>query len=167
MGGPSPQRLVAVDDPAAYVHSYGHAVEHAWLSIRAEQVLGREPSWDYFFLLVDYTIRYGSDRDRGGVHTRGPVLGPADNTNKTWWAQAETIAALVDADAQRPDGGYDVELLKLLRFVAAHFVDPQDHVWFEVCAADGTVVLRRKAHDWQSSYHDVRALVKLANAYAG
>ena len=155
-----------VDDPAALVHSYGHAVEHAWLSIRAEQVLGRQPSWDYFFLLVDHAIRYGFDRARGGLYTRGPVIGPATNDEKQWWGQAEMIAALTDAAAQRPDGGYDVELLKLVEFVAAHFVDPTDSVWFDTCAADGTVVFRRKAHDWQSSYHDVRALVKFANAFS-
>ena len=60
------------DDPAALVHSYGHAVEHAWLSIRAEQVLGREPSWDYFFVLVDHALRYGFDQARVVSTPAGP-----------------------------------------------------------------------------------------------
>jgi mannobiose 2-epimerase len=154
-----------VDDPAALVHSYGHAVEHAWLSIRAEHVLGRQPSWDYFFQLVDHAIQYGFDRARGGLYTRGPAIGPATNDEKQWWAQAEMIAGLTDAALQCPDHGYDIELLKLMEFVAAHFVDPKDSVWFDTCAADGSVAFRRKAHDWQSSYHDVRGLVKFANAY--
>lgn len=68
--------------------------------------------------------------------------------------------------AERPDGGYDVALVKTVEFVQAHFADPADGVWFDTVAADGTVLFRRKAHDWQSSYHDVRALVKFADAYA-
>ncbi len=155
-----------VDDPAAHLHSYGHAVEHAWLSIRAERVLGREPSWEYFFLIVDHALRFGFDHERGGLYTRGPVTGPAIDEEKQWWAQAEMIAALSDASVQCPDGGYDVALLALVGFVDAHFVDPVDRVWFETCRPDGTVLSRRKAHDWQSSYHDVRALVKFGNAYA-
>ena len=126
-----------VDDPAARVHSYGHAVEHAWLSIRAEQVLGRDPSWDYFFMIIDHALRSGFDQARGGLYTSGPVIGPATNENKQWWGQAEMIAALTDAAAQCPDAGYDVELRKLVAFVAAHFVDPADSVWFETCRPTG------------------------------
>ena len=118
-------------------------------------------------MIIDHALRSGFDQARGGLYTSGPVIGPATNENKQWWGQAEMIAALTDAAAQRPDAGYDVELRKLVAFVAAHFVDPADSVWFETCSADGTVVFRRKAHDWQSSYHDVRALVKFANAYSG
>ncbi|MEX1007030.1 MAG: AGE family epimerase/isomerase [Acidimicrobiia bacterium] len=155
-----------VDDPDALMHSYGHAVEHAWLSIRAEQVLGREPSWDYFFVIVDHALRFGFDHERGGLYTSGPVIGPATNEEKQWWGQAEMIAALTDASVRCPDGGYDVALLKTAEFVHAHFADPSDGVWFDTVAADGTVLFRRKAHDWQSSYHDARALVKFAGAYA-
>jgi mannobiose 2-epimerase len=153
-----------VGDPEQ--HSYGHAVEHAYLSIRAERVLGREPSWDYFFMIMDHALRFGYDHERGGLYSWGPVDGPATDLHKVWWAQAELIAALTEADAQRPDAGYDDALLQTLAFVDAHFVDPVDAVWYETTAPDGTVLVRNKAHDWQSSYHDVRALVKFANAYA-
>ena len=132
MGELPTRRLVARRRPCgvgALLRTRGRA--RAGCRSAPERVLGRDPSWDYFFVLVDHAIRYGFDRARGGVYTRGPVIGPATNDEKQWWAQAEMIAALTDAAAQRPDHGYDGDLLKLMEFVAAHFVDPADSVWFD------------------------------------
>jgi mannobiose 2-epimerase len=147
------------DDPDARKRSYGHEVEFAWLALRAEQVLGRVPDWDRFFGMVDDVMQRGFDHDRGGLRCGGEI------PEKIWWPQAEFVAALVEADTHRPDAGYDRALLQTLDFVDAHLVDPADRVWYEIVADDGAVVRRRKAHDWKSTYHDVRALVKLAHAY--
>ena len=144
------------NDPAAYARSYGHDVEYAWLAVHAERVLEREPDWDAFFLVVDDALSNAFDHDRGGLR---------NDSTKVWWVQAELVAALVDADAQRPDAGYDRALLQTLDFVDAHLVDRADRVWFEIVADDGTVTRRVKAHDWKSTYHDVRTLVRLAQAY--
>jgi mannose/cellobiose epimerase-like protein (N-acyl-D-glucosamine 2-epimerase family) len=76
------------------------------------------------------------------------------------------IAALVDADAQRPRAGYDVALLQTVEFVTRYLVDPTDGVWFDTVAPDGSMAFRPKAHDWKSTYHDVRALLKFASAYS-
>ncbi len=143
-------------DPAARTRSYGHDVEYAWLAVHAERVLGREPDWNAFFLVVDDALGNAFDHDRGGLR---------DDATKVWWAQAELVAALLEADAQRPDAGYDRPLLQTLEFVDAHLVDSNDRVWFEIVADDGAVTRRIKAHDWKSTYHDVRALVRLAQAY--
>ena len=154
-----------VDHEEGNIVSYGHVVESAWLLLRAEHVAGREPSWDSFFSLVDHVLSSGYDHRRGGLFTGGPPTGEATQRQKVWWCQAELVAALVDAAACRPGSGYERPLRDTLAFVDAHVADPMDGVWFEAVAEDGAVVTRTKAHDWQSSYHDVRTIAKLAAAY--
>jgi mannobiose 2-epimerase len=151
--------------PGDGLWSYGHHIEWAWLRLRAEAVLGREPLWDEFFAVVDAVLAAGFDHERGGVYFRGPIRGPATNRTKFDWVQAETIAALTEATLARPDGGYDVPLGQVVEFVRAHVLDPRDHMWFYTVAEDGQAVNRRKASEWQAGYHEVRAMVKFVHAF--
>ena len=65
--------------------SYGHNVEFAWLMVRAETVLGRKPSWDHFYALLNHALKCGYDNERGGLYSRGFDDQPATDTEKIWW----------------------------------------------------------------------------------
>lgn len=166
-----------VTDPRSAGLSYGHNIEFAWLMIRAEEVLGRTPSWDHFFKHLDHTLRHGTDHQRGGIYNRGTGNRAADDTDKIWWVQAEGIAALTDALHRSPlknqadeadtkaRASYALALQQLLAFTSAHMTDHKTGVWLDTVRADGTPKATGLAHNWKANYHDLRAFLKFIKAF--
>ncbi len=155
----------AVTDPRSAGLSYGHNVEFAWLMIRAEEVLGRGPSWEHFRAHLDHALKCGYDRELGGLYHRGVGDQRPFDTTKVWWVQAEMIAAFTDALRHKPDAAYETALEKTLEFVARHMTDPKDGIWVDSVLADGQPRNTSKAHNWKANYHDVRALIKFVEAF--
>jgi mannobiose 2-epimerase len=154
-----------VTDQGSAGLSYGHNVEFAWLMIRAEQTLGRKPSWRHFYAHLDHALRYGYDHQLGGLYNRGYADQPATDTAKVWWVQAEMLAALTDALSHRPDADYSTALQQLIQFIRAYQADPRDGIWFDTVTATGQPVRAAKAHSWKANYHDVRAITKYISAF--
>ncbi len=155
-----------VTAPSSAGLSYGHNVEFAWLMIRAEKVLGREPSWRHFNAHLEHALKYGYDHARGGLYNRGFDNQPATDTDKVWWVQAEMIAALTDGLQHRPNQEYSEALDQLLDFVLKYQANPSDGIWLDTVTAEGKPKVTAKAHNWKANYHDVRALVKYIEAFA-
>jgi len=145
--------------------SYGHNVEFAWLMIRAEKVLGRELSWPHFFAHIDHALAHGFDHERGGLYSTGKGNEPASNTDKSWWVQAEMVAALTDAIQHDARESYKKALHQTLQFIRKYQTDSKDGIWIELVSADGQPRSTRKAHEWKANYHDVRAIVKFTEAF--
>jgi cellobiose epimerase len=152
-------------DPKSAGLSYGHNVEFAWLMIRAEQVLGRSPSWSHFYAHVDHALAHGYDREHGGLYHRGFGDQSATDTNKIWWVQAELMAALTDALKHQPNPQYEEALVQLFQFVRKYQTDPKDGIWLDTVTGDGRPKSTAKAHNWKANYHDVRAIVKFIDAF--
>jgi len=155
----------AVDGPRSAGLSYGHNVEFAWLMIRAEQVLGRRPSWDHFDAHLDHTLRFGYDHLRGGVYLKGVENEPAVSTDKVWWVQAEMLAAFSEAYKSRSKPRYNQPLFSLLDFLAKYQADPKDGIWLDTVTAEGKPKVPSKANLWKANYHDVRAIVKFIETF--
>ena len=155
----------AVTDPSSAGLSYGHDVEFAWLMVRAEEALGRAPSWPHFYAHLDHALKCGYDRERGGLYHRGIGNELPYDTTKVWWVQAEMIAAFTDALRHKPDAAYESALEKTLEFVARFMTDPKDGIWVDSVMADGQPKNTNKAHNWKTNYHDVRALLKFVEAF--
>jgi mannobiose 2-epimerase len=154
-----------VTDPASAGLSYGHNVEFAWLMIRAERALRRRPSWSHFHAHLRHALEHGYDHARGGLYHRGVDDQPATDTDKIWWVQAEMLAALTEGLGHSRDRAYSAALDSLLTFLVQHQIDPDDGIWLDTVAADGTPKRRAKAHNWKANYHDLRALVKFIEAF--
>lgn len=154
-------------DPAiSNLWPYGHNVEFVWLMIRAERALGAQPSWDQLYAYLDHTLLHGFDHRRGGVYRSGVIDHPADHTDKVWWVQAEMMAALTEALVQREEPRYATALAQLLTFVERHLIDRVDGVWLHAVTERGRRRVPLKSGASQVSYHEVRALVKLVDAFA-
>lgn len=154
-----------VTDASSAGLSYGHNVEFAWLMIRAEKVLARNPAWGHFYAHLDHALKYGYDHELGGLYNRGMGNEPATDTDKVWWVQSEMLAALVDALEHRPNAGYSKALDSLLNFIMKYQADPADGIWYDTVTAEGKPKSRAKAHNWKANYHDVRALVKFVEMF--
>lgn len=147
--------------------SYGHNVEFAWLMIRAENVLGEEPAWNHFYALLNHALRNGYDHERGGLYYRGFDDKPATDTEKIWWVQAEMISALTTALKHHDDPRYEMALDKELQFVNTCQTDPITGIWLYTVAASGKPTDTTLANSWKANYHDVRAMMKFVDVYAG
>jgi cellobiose epimerase len=154
--------------------SYGHNVEFAWLMIRAENVLGRKPSWEHFYTLLNHALKNGYDHRRGGLYYRGFDDQPATDTEKVWWVQAEMLSALTDAlknQDQHPDPKEgprcETALKQELIFITTSQVDPRTGIWLYAVTANGKPVDTTLANSWKANYHDVRAMMKFVDAFAG
>ncbi len=147
--------------------SYGHNVEFAWLMIRAENVLGRKPSWQHFYALLNHALKNGYDHQRGGLYYHGFDDRPATDTEKIWWVQAEMLSALTDALKHKDDPRYAIALGQELQFIKTYQVNPVTGIWLYTVAADGKPVDTTLANSWKANYHDVRAMMKFVDAFAG
>jgi cellobiose epimerase len=154
-------------EPSSAGLSYGHNVEFAWLLIRAQKVLGEQPSWDHFNAHIEHALKYGYDHRRGGLYSRGLDDQPATDTAKVWWVQAEMLAALTEGLQHKQNHAYSEALAKLVDFIFKHQANPADGIWLDTVAADGTPKNTAKAHAWKANYHDVRAMVKYVEAFGG
>ena len=145
---------------------YGHNVEFAWLMIRAQRALGADQSWEQLYAYLDHALQYGFDHRRGGVYRSRVINQPAVNTDKVWWVQAEMVAALTDALLQRDEPRYATALAQLLAFVEHHQMDRADGVWLHAVTERGRRRMPRKSGASKVGYHEIRALVKLVDAFA-
>lgn len=154
-----------VTAPSSAGLSYGHNIEFAWLMIRAERVLGREPSWSHFEAHLNHALAHGFDHARGGFYSRGVGNEPASDTDKIWWVEAEGIAALTDALKHRENPDYARALEQTIEFADKYLATPGAGIWMDTVTAEGKPKATGKAHSWKANYHDVRALVKYVEAF--
>lgn len=148
-----------VTDPKSAGLSYGHNVEFAWLMIRAEEVLGRKPSWGHFEAILDHALRYGYDNARGGLYNRGFENQPASDRDKVWWSQAEMVAALTYSLKHQATASRREALEKLITFIDRYQANPGDRIWLDTVTEDGRPKSTAKAHNWKANYHDVRGML--------
>jgi mannobiose 2-epimerase len=148
--------------PLAYT-SYGHNVEFAWLLLHAADVLGYERS--HFAGIVqpifEHCVRYGLDREFGGVFVEGPVDAPPTLTEKQFWQQAEVMVGMLDAYLLFGDEKYWQAFRNVYDFVFAKFVNlPGGGEWYERVDRSGCPIDDALGHAWKISYHTVRSMIQ-------
>jgi mannose/cellobiose epimerase-like protein (N-acyl-D-glucosamine 2-epimerase family) len=154
-----------VDDPVGRPldnTSYGHNVEFGWLLHRAVGVLNLEPEAykPVIRRLYDHCVHHGIDWRRGGVFCEGPHAGPARETNKEFWQQAETLVAMLDAVALFDDDRYWEAYLNVHRFVMDTMINHRVGEWFPLFSADNRLLRDHMAHAWKINYHTIRSMLE-------
>jgi len=56
---------------------------------------------------------------------------------------------------------------KLLQFIGTYQVDQKNGIWLYTVAVDGKPKDTTLANSWKANYHDVRAVMKFIDAFAG
>jgi mannobiose 2-epimerase len=144
--------------------SYGHNVEFAWLLLHALEVLG-ERSDPYHGLIrkqLDHAVAAGIDREYGGVYVEGPHDGgPAYDTEKEFWQQAETLIGMLDGCLLFGGDSYWTAYERVHRFVFDKVVNPEAGEWWPLLTRDGnTPIWTHMAHSWKVNYHSVRSMIQ-------
>jgi mannose/cellobiose epimerase-like protein (N-acyl-D-glucosamine 2-epimerase family) len=141
-------------------------IEFAWLLLHAQQALGLPRDWDHFESLVQHSLRYGFDHERGGFYFRGKPNETACDTTKFWWVQAEGLSALTEAVAHFDSAEYNESLTRLLDWIRAYQIRSRDGVWIVSTDAGGRPQSVKKAGEWKAAYHEVRAITKFVHTFA-
>jgi mannose 2-epimerase len=142
--------------------SYGHNIEFLWLFLHALEVLG-EPSdpWkERLRALADHTVRWGLDHEHGGVYVEGPHDGPARDTQKEFWQQAESLVGLLDAYLLFGDPAYWDAFRAVFGFVWDHMINHEAGEWYALLDREGTVLWDYLGHAWKNNYHTTRSMVQ-------
>jgi mannobiose 2-epimerase len=143
--------------------SYGHNIESMWLLLHAADILGepREMYEDIVRKITNHCVKYGIDRDFGGVLVEGPMDGPTTLDEKQFWQQAEVLIGLLDAYAMFGDVRYWDAFLNVYDFVFDKYVQMDaGGEWYERLARDGTPIDDALGHAWKISYHTVRSMIQ-------
>jgi mannose 2-epimerase len=142
--------------------SYGHNIEFLWLFLHALSVLGEGagPWKDRLEALARHTVRFGIDREHGGIFVEGPHDGPARDLQKEFWQQAEALVGLLDCYLLFRDPVYWDAFRKVFDFVWGHLINHDVGEWFALLDRNGTVRWDYLGHAWKNNYHTTRSMVQ-------
>jgi mannobiose 2-epimerase len=140
--------------------SYGHDLENIWLVADAVDTVGQAngPLVDLYRALFAYSRRYGFDEVGGGVYATGRFRHRADERNKIWWVQAETLVSALTMYRLTGDREYADAFMRTWRWVHTRQTDWKNGDWFNELRPDGTPT-GPKASQWKEGYHQGRALI--------
>ena len=150
--------------------SFGHDVETTYLMLEASAALGHRDDPATIAAgkkKVDYALRYGWDRNRGGLYDGGfesAVDGSVAivRDSKEWWAQVEALntfllmSVLYPGDTLR----YYEKFCTQWAFCDRYLIDKENGGWYWD-ALDTKPEARRspKGSIWKAEYHTSRALM--------
>jgi mannose/cellobiose epimerase-like protein (N-acyl-D-glucosamine 2-epimerase family) len=142
--------------------SYGHNIEFLWLFLHALEVLGESPEpWrEKLAALARHTVTWGVDQQHGGIFVEGPHDGPARDTQKEFWQQAESLVGLLDCYLLLGERRYWDAFVKVFDFVWTKMINHEAGEWFALLDRDGTVRWDYLGHAWKNNYHTTRAMVQ-------
>ncbi len=142
--------------------SYGHNLEMAWLLLHALDILGM-PMGEFeetIHKAIDHAVRYGIDRQYGGVFVEGSHNGPAWDLEKEFWQQAEALIGLLDATL-RFGSQYWEAYEKVHRFVFDKMIHHSVGEWWPLMNRDGSkAIWTHMSHSWKINYHTVRSMIQ-------
>jgi len=144
--------------------NYGHVTEAGWFIAKLAAYTGDERQLQRATSLVDWALRHGYDRDRGGQYEYGQPTGEVMRDTKMWWNQAELLGALaflyrLSGDSTRLD-----VLEQHLGFINRYVLDSEFGDWYPLLNADGSVATGPhgrqdyKGSRWKSFYHVIQGL---------
>ena len=156
--------------------SYGLNVELAWFIWQAASVLKEENEMYHTtaLRLIDHALKYGFDKERGGLAAFGPVAGHVLKAKelgegrllKSWWAQAELLNALCDACRRTSNIKYFDALLKTYNWIQNFQMDHECGDWYQDTKWDtGEPVTLDKGGEFKTAFHAGRALIRAINAF--
>lgn len=147
---------------AVYTTSYGHNVELVWLLNRAGEVLKQEPCLynEITSKFVDHAIKYGLDKESGGIYRDGPYEGEALVKDKEWWQNCEVMVGFLDAFEKLGDLKYFEAFYITWNFSNKYFIDHELGEWRQLLDIKGNVIAGDIGNPWKAVYHSGRAMLE-------
>jgi len=141
---------------------YGHNVELVWLLNRAGEILER-PS-DYYTeitrQLIDHAIKFGLDKEIGGLYQYGPHNGPASVKDKEWWPNCEVLVGFLDAYEKLGNEKYFDAFNKTWDFDKKYFINQEIGEWRQLLDERGNIISGDIGNHRKAIYHTARAMLE-------
>ncbi|MGE5927104.1 MAG: AGE family epimerase/isomerase [Gemmatimonadota bacterium] len=140
--------------------SYGHDVETIHLLIAACETAGVAPQVlnGLYRALLQYSLRLGHDRRKGGFYYAGPLGKRADRREKIWWVQAEALLGALEMYRVTGEREPAETYLTTLDWIESRQVDWKRGEWHAFVPPRGRPH-GRKADAWKGPYHTGRAVI--------
>jgi mannobiose 2-epimerase len=139
---------------------YGHSAEFIWYMIESFRVFNKnvQELRPWLTRLADALLESGVSRS-GAVYWAGAYRGAAEDKTIWWWAQAETMVALLRVYEATGDTRYWKAFEKVRLWTFRHMVTDHSGSWvaFTDRWAFRPAPIRASGY-WQSGFHVTRAL---------
>lgn len=141
--------------------SYAHNLELGWLLALADDVLGQPGAHNAEIVRFgEHALRWGTDPDYGGVYRDGPFFGPASDTDKEFWQNAEAMPGFLQTYASSGDPRFLEAFLGVWGFVRRHLINPTVGEWHTRTTAAGGLLVADIGGPWKVCYHSGRATLE-------
>jgi len=156
------ERTDDVIAPGHFTTSYSHNLELGWLLGRADELIDgdRHIHAGLVDRMATHTLRYGFDHDFGGVYREGPPLGPATDTDKEFWQNAEALTGFLHAYDLTGRAQYAEAFARTWSFAKTYLIHPTLYEWRIRASRDGALIDDSLGNQWTGGYHTVRAAVE-------
>lgn len=155
-----------LNSPEGRLANPGHALESMWFMMEYIRSSGKKILLDRTLKLTVNTLRYGWDKEQGGIISFRDVLGkplPEDRQmQKTWWPQNEAAIAALSAYEMSENEEFLEFFRKIDAFAWKYLRDTEYPEWFSCVAIDGKRVHTYKGSRWKGLFHLPRYLLKCA-----
>lgn len=140
------------DEEAAPIQ-VGHQFEWCWLLNRLADRTGQEHWRDLGDKLLEWGLRYGTDRQHGVFFNTCSREGDPIDTSKSHWVTSEALRALLYLIVARHRAGLRETFEEAARFALDNCQDSEYGGWYCSVKADGTPENDRKGSEWKLDYH--------------
>ncbi len=143
--------------------SYGHDLEMLFLLSEACDAVGypKEPFFDLYRTIYDYTYEFGFDHYVGGICKKGYFKQCAHQRQKIWWVQAEGLLSILHLYCLLKKEKYWKCFTELLEWVLTHQIDGKHEDWHRSLESSGEPT-DYKYDAWKAPYHNGRAMLHSA-----
>lgn len=143
----------ALSDDEAEPVRVGHQFEWCWLLNRLSDRTGQEHWRDLGDSLMDWGLRYGTDRQYGGFVNTCSRQGDPLDTSKSHWVESEALRALLYLVIARKREGLRETFMDAAGFARKYCEDSEYGGWYSSVQADGTPENDHKGSEWKLDYH--------------
>ena len=143
--------------------SYGHDIESSWLLVEAAGLLKDTA----LLARVKKTSIKIANAASEGLKPDGSLVYEKDNltgrinTERSWWAQAETIVGYLNAYEITGNEKYLDNSINCWNYTKNHLVDNKSGGWFSSVSEKGITGLGDKGGFWVCPYHNGRMCLEV------
>lgn len=151
------------------VDSYGHDIESSWLLVEAAGLIGdpgliaraKEAS-----IKIADAASEGLQSDGSMIYENDPSTGQL-NTERSWWAQAETIVGYLNVYEITGNIRYLDYSADCWNYTKNHLVDNKAGGWFSSVSGSGVIGKGDKGGFWVCPYHNGRMCMEIIERISG
>jgi len=145
------------------IDSYGHDIEASWLLYEATGLLG-DPALLARVKAISIKIANAAAE---GLRPDGSLVYEKDlssghiTTNRSWWAEAETVVGYLNAYELTKDEKYLDYSVDCWNYIKRYLVDYKNGGWFSSVSEEGVVGRGDKTGFWICPYHNGRMCLEV------